>query len=40
MENITKDDLKGFKKLARVMLELSEQQLELLLKNREIEEIK
>ena len=39
MENIDKADVRAFKKLARVMLSVTEQQVEILLEKGEIEEI-
>ena len=39
MENIDKTDVKGFKKLAKVMLDLTDEELKILLKNKEIEEV-
>ena len=39
MDNIDKDDVKGFKKLARVMLSASEKQLKIMLAAKELEEI-
>ena len=39
LDNIDKADVKGFKKLAKVMLSLSDGQLEMMLKRKEIEEI-
>ncbi len=38
-ENIDKADVRAFKKLARVMLSVTEQQVEILLEKGEIEEI-
>jgi len=40
MDNISKEDLKGFKKLAELMLALSDEQLRELVKRKEIEEVK
>ena len=40
VDNIDKADVKGFKKLAKLMLPLSEGQIETMLKRKEIEEIK
>lgn len=39
MENIDKTDVKGFKQLAKVMLDLTDEELKILLKNKEIEEV-
>lgn len=39
MENIDKTDVKGFKQLAKVMLDLKDEELKILLKNKEIEEV-
>ncbi len=39
MENIDKAGVKGFKKLAKVMLDLTDEELKILLKNKEIEEV-
>lgn len=39
MENIDKTDVKGFKKLAKVMLDLTDEELKVLLKNKEIAEV-
>ncbi len=38
-QNIGKSDVRGFKKLAEVMLGLTEEELKILLKEREIEEV-
>ncbi len=39
MANIDKADVKGFKQLAKVMLDLTDEELKTLLKNKEIEEV-
>lgn len=39
MENIDKTDVKGFKQLAKVLLDLTDGELKTLLKNKEIEEV-
>lgn len=39
LDNISGNDLKAFKKLAKVMLSLSDEQLMLLLTRRELEEV-
>jgi hypothetical protein len=39
MENIDKADVKGFKQLAKVMLDLTDEELKILMKNKEIEEV-
>lgn len=39
MENIDKTDVKGFKQLAKVMLDLTDEELKILLKNKEIEKV-
>lgn len=39
MENIDKADVRGFKKLAKVMLSVSERQVEIMLEKGEIEEV-
>ena len=39
MENIDKADVQGFKKLAKVLLSVTERQVEIMLEKREIEEV-
>jgi hypothetical protein len=40
LDNISRDDLRAFKKLAKVMLSLSDTDLLILLKRKELEEVK
>ena len=39
LENIDKADVQGFKKLAKIMLSVTEQQIEIMLEKGEVEEI-
>jgi hypothetical protein len=40
MENIDREDVRGFKKLAKVMLSLTERQVEIMSEKGEIEEVR